>query len=83
MPPKTARIMPGVFSDDELRGLHMSVLLLIGEREVIYDSVKALARARRLIPDFRGELVPGGNHNMCGSRYRIVDARMLDFLNDN
>jgi hypothetical protein len=42
-----------------------------------------LARARRLIPDFRGELVPGGNHNMCGSRYRIVDARMLDFLNDN
>jgi len=83
MSSEAVRIMPGVFSDDELRGLHMPVLLLIGEREVIYDPVKALARARRLIPDFRGELVPGGNHNMCGSRYRIVDARMLDFLNDN
>jgi pimeloyl-ACP methyl ester carboxylesterase len=81
--PETARIMPNVFSDDELRALHVPVLLLIGDREVLYDPAKALARARRLIPDFRGELVPQSSHEMCFSQHRIVDARVLDFLTDN
>ena len=83
MPPETARIMPSVFSDDELRALHVPVLLLIGEREVIYDPAKALARARALLPNFEGELVPQSSHDMCASQYQIVDARVLDFLNSN
>jgi pimeloyl-ACP methyl ester carboxylesterase len=81
--PETARVMPSVFSDDELRTLHMPVLLLIGDDEVIYDPAKALARARALLPNFKGELVPQSNHNMCSIQHRIVDARVLDFLNDN
>jgi pimeloyl-ACP methyl ester carboxylesterase len=81
MPPETARITASVFSDDELRALHLPVLLLIGDREVMYDPAKALARARRLIPDFKGELVPRCSHDMCSSQYQIVDARVLDFLN--
>jgi pimeloyl-ACP methyl ester carboxylesterase len=83
MPPETRRVMPGVFSDDELRALQAPVLLLIGENEVIYDPVKALARARRLIPDLEGELVPGSSHAMSFTHHRIVDARVLEFLNDN
>jgi pimeloyl-ACP methyl ester carboxylesterase len=75
--------LPGEFSDEELCALHVPVLLLIGDREVIYNPAKALARARRLIPNFEGDLVPQSGHNMCGSQYRIVDARVLDFLNDN
>jgi pimeloyl-ACP methyl ester carboxylesterase len=81
--PDTARIMPAVFSDDELRALHMPVLLLIGDREVIYDPAKAFDRARALIPNLNGELVPGANHNMCASHYQLVDARMLEFLSNN
>jgi pimeloyl-ACP methyl ester carboxylesterase len=80
-PPETARIMPSVFSDDELQALPAPVLLLIGENEVIYDAAKALDRARQLIPNFEGELVPRSNHDMCVSRHRIVDARVLEFLN--
>jgi pimeloyl-ACP methyl ester carboxylesterase len=72
-----------VFSDEELSALHVPVLLLIGDHEVIYDPVKALARARALLPIFEGELVPGSSHNMCASQYPIVDARVLAFLNDN
>jgi pimeloyl-ACP methyl ester carboxylesterase len=81
--PETARIMPAVFSDDELRALQMPVLLLMGENEVIYDAAEALARARALIPNLEGELVPGANHNMCVSHCQLVDARVLDFLSDN
>jgi len=83
LPQETMRIMPSVFSDDELRALDLPVLLLIGDREVIYDPAKALARAQALIPNIEGELVPRCNHDMSSSQYRIVDARVLDFLNDN
>jgi pimeloyl-ACP methyl ester carboxylesterase len=82
MPVETARIGPSVVSDEELRTLHMPTLLLYGDREVICDPAKALERARRLIPDFQGELVKGPRHEMCASDHEIVDARVLDFLND-
>jgi len=82
LPPETMRIMPNVFSDDELQALRVPVLLLIGENEVIYDAAKALARARALLPNFEGELMPRCKHDMCFSQHRIVDARVLDFLKE-
>ena len=83
MPPETMRVAANAanaLSDDALRALHLPVLLLIGEGEVLYDAPTALARARRLIPDFEGELIPRCRHDMCVSQSRIVDARVLDFL---
>jgi len=81
--PETMRIMPDVFSDDELRAMQVPVLLLIGENEVIYDAAKALDRAQAFLPNFEGELVPQSNHDMCTSQHRIVNDRMLDFLKAN
>jgi pimeloyl-ACP methyl ester carboxylesterase len=80
VPPETARVMPTVFSDDELRVMRVPTLLLIGDHEVISAPATALARAHRLIPHFEGELVPHCRHDMCFSQYRVVDARVLDFL---
>jgi pimeloyl-ACP methyl ester carboxylesterase len=80
VPPETARVMPTVFSDNELRAMRVPTLLLIGDHEVISDPAKALARARRLIPDFHGDLVPRSSHDMCFSQHRLVDGRVLDFL---
>ena len=83
MPLETARIGPAVVSDEELRTLRVPTLLLIGDHEVISDPTRALERARRLIPDVRGELVPGARHEMCVRQHEIVDARVLEFLNDS
>jgi pimeloyl-ACP methyl ester carboxylesterase len=80
MPPET--VQPTAFSDGELRTMHVPTLLLIGEDEVIYDPAAALARARRLIPNLQGELVPSSNHDMCFSHHAIVDARVLEFLSE-
>jgi pimeloyl-ACP methyl ester carboxylesterase len=80
---ESASVMPAAFSNDELGALHVPVLLLIGDHEVIHDPAKALTRAQALIPDLRGELVPEANHNMCASHHHVVDARVLDFLNDD
>jgi CAAX protease family protein len=83
MPKDTLRIAANPLSDDELQKMHMQILLLMGDREVLCDPVKALARARRLITNFEGALVPGCSHDMCFSQHRIVDARVLNFLEDS
>ena len=80
MPVETARVLPAVVSDEQLRTMKVPTLLLIGDQEVISDPARALDRARRLIPDCEGELVPGCRHDMCSSQHDIVDARVLDFL---
>ena len=67
-------------SDGELRSLHMPVMLLFGDGEVIYDASEAFARARRLISDLEGDLIPDCRHDMCFSQHHIVDARVVDFL---
>ncbi len=81
MPPETRRVMPRVFSDDELRSLHMPVLLLIGEHEAMYDTSKALARARQHIPNLEAELIPDSRHGMILSQHQLVNARTVEFLN--
>jgi pimeloyl-ACP methyl ester carboxylesterase len=80
MPGETLRVAANPLSDEELRALRPPVLLLIGDGEVLCDAAMALNRARRLIPDFEGEIIPGCRHGMCVSRHRIVDAKVLDFL---
>lgn len=81
-PPEMMRVMPTVFSDEELGALHLPVLLLIGEDEVIYDAAAAVARARRLVPDLEAELVPECGHDITFSQHEIVDARVLAFLDE-
>ena len=71
---------PAMFSDDELGSMRVPTLVLYGDHEVICDPVAALARARRLIPDVEGDLMPRCSHDMCFSQYRLVDARILEFL---
>jgi pimeloyl-ACP methyl ester carboxylesterase len=80
VPVKTSRVMPVLFPDDRLRAMRVPTLLLIGDHEVICDPATALARARRLLPDVQGDLVPQSSDDMCFSQYRVVDARVLDFL---
>jgi len=77
---ETARIAPTVYSDSDLRAMQVPTLLLMGDREVIYDSANALSRARRLVPHLEGGLVSGCSHDMTVRQYRFVDARVVDFL---
>ena len=80
IPRETVGVAPTVFSDDELQAMHVPTLLLIGEREVIFDPRSALTRARRLMPDLEGALVPRSSHEMCFGQRDLVDGRILDFL---
>ena len=83
MSAETMRVMPTVYSEEELGPLKMPVLLLIGENEVIYNATKALARAKQLIPDLTGELVPNCGHDISFSQHEIVNRRLLRFLGED
>lgn len=49
-------------SDAELRGLTMPVLLVAGDRDVIFDSAKTVARVERLVPGAEVRLLPQAGH---------------------
>lgn len=73
-------IYPTVFADDELRGLHLPTLLLIGEHEQLSGPHEALDRARRLVPGVQAELIPGAGHMLIMEQADLVNQRVLEFL---
>ena len=76
----TSRGAASAFSHGELTTMNVLTLILLGEREVIYDPAQALQRALSLIPDARGVPIPDSSHEMVSSQHRLVDAHVIDFL---
>jgi pimeloyl-ACP methyl ester carboxylesterase len=73
-------IFPRPYTDDQLQALSVPTLLLIGDRERIYDPHKALKRAARLVPQIEPELIPGAGHILGMQAPGVVDQRALAFL---
>lgn len=73
-------LKPHVFPDEELRGMHVPTLLLIGQQEALYDPVVALERARKLMPNLESELVPRASHDMTIGQHEVVNKRIFSFL---
>lgn len=71
---------PSVFTDEQLGSLKMPVLLLVGEKEVIYDPQAALQRARATIPQIEAEILPGGGHAFPMDQPERTNERLLKFL---
>lgn len=73
-------ILPTPFTDEELHRVKNPTLLLIGQQETYYDPIAAVARAKRLIPGIKTELIPQASHDLPVSKSDIVDKKMLEFL---
>ena len=73
-------IFPRPYTDEQLRAISVPTLLLIGDREKIYDPNKALQRVGRLAPAIETELIPGAGHILGMQRAGVVDQRVLAFL---
>ncbi|CAL9599612.1 putative carboxylesterase nap [Streptomyces sp. enrichment culture] len=70
---------PQRMSDEELRSIRVPSLVLLGGADRVMDSRRAEARARRLIPDVRTEVVPGAGH---GIPVEIFNDRVPAFLRE-
>jgi pimeloyl-ACP methyl ester carboxylesterase len=72
--------MPRLFTDDQLRALHMPVLALLGGRSVMLDPRRAESRARRLLARGEVEVWPHASHAINGEYPREIAERLGGFL---
>ncbi|WP_158092215.1 MULTISPECIES: alpha/beta fold hydrolase [Pseudonocardia] len=70
---------PALPSDEQLRGLRVPVLALLGGRSRTHDARRSARRARELLPDLRVAIVDGAGHALNGEFPDVVNERVLDF----
>ncbi len=67
-------------TDQELRGLAVPTLLLVGEKEMLYDARSATRHAAEVCPGLRAEIIPGAGHCVSTDQPDLVNAEILAFL---
>jgi pimeloyl-ACP methyl ester carboxylesterase len=73
-------INPTVFSEEELLGLSMPTLFMIGEHDINYPARKAIEQLEAAAPRIETELYGGVGHELPILRASEVDERALRFL---
>ena len=71
---------PTAFPAEELQRVQSPILLMVGEREVIYNPRAVLERARSLFPDVETELLAGCGHLIDIKQQSLFDSRVTCFL---
>jgi pimeloyl-ACP methyl ester carboxylesterase len=74
------QLIPPVFSDDELRKIHVPMLLLIGDHEVIYKPERVIQRATHLVAGLKAEIIPNANHNAQVTAPELINKKIVHFL---
>lgn len=76
----TQLVNPSVLSDNELQGIHVPTLFVVGENEKIYSPQEALERLARVAPQIETQLVAGAGHDLTIVRAEVVNRVILDFM---
>ncbi len=70
-----------VFHDAELRKIDKPTLLLVGDREKIFNPGLMIERAQRLMPKLEAGIIANAAHLLPIDQSEIITARMLAFPN--
>ena len=71
---------PTVLTDEELRGIKVPVLYLVGEHEKIYSAQKAVERLHKAAPQIQAEIMPNAGHDLTAVQSELVNRKVLEFL---
>lgn len=71
-----------VYSDEELKSLHIPVLLLIGDHDII-NNEKSIDRAKTLVPEIKTEIITNSGHFLSIDQAQNVDQKIISFLSGN
>lgn len=74
------RVIPSVFAEEELQNLTVETLLLVGEHETIYNPIKMLERAKKLIPNLTIQMIPNAGHGLSIEQHEMVNEAVKSFL---
>jgi pimeloyl-ACP methyl ester carboxylesterase len=71
---------PTVFSRAQLRRVRAPTLLLIGDKETLYEPLAMLRLAQARMPGFEGAIVPDADHIAAMAQPDDVNARIASFV---
>lgn len=74
------RVVPKVFTKEELASLKAETLLLIGEQEVVYSSIKKAIDHATAIPQITAKLIPNCSHCLPAEQQEMVNHLVNEFL---
>lgn len=77
---KYQMFFPPVATEALLKQIVMPTLLLLGEREIIYDPRVALKRAQKFITHLEAHFVPNAGHALNFDQPQVVNRLILNFL---
>ncbi|MCX5846694.1 MAG: alpha/beta hydrolase [Deltaproteobacteria bacterium] len=73
-------VNPTVLNDNELQGITVPALYLVGENEKLYSAQKAIQRLNRVAPRIKAEIIPNAGHDLTIVQAEMVNRKVLDFL---
>jgi pimeloyl-ACP methyl ester carboxylesterase len=77
------RVFPRVYKKEELAEISAPVLLILGDREVIYGDLDETIRAARgLIPDVNVAVISDAHHITAIAQPAAVNQELLRFFAD-
>jgi pimeloyl-ACP methyl ester carboxylesterase len=75
------QVFPRMYSKEEFAQIKAKVLLLLGEKEAIYDNLgSAIRSAQELIPGVKVELIPDAHHVTALANPEKANQRILQFF---
>lgn len=73
-------IIPKVIPDADLQKLHMPVMVMLGERCVIYNHHKFIKKAKAILPCAKIEIIPNCGHSMNMEQAELINEKIASFL---
>lgn len=77
------QVFPRVFSDEELSQIKTPILLIYGDKEVIYNVNKSIARAKKYVRNLKVDIIPNANHITAASNPTLTNDSIIKFLITN
>jgi len=74
------QVFPRVFTDEELQRISTPTLLIYGDKEVIYNTDKAIVRAKKYLSNVKVIIIPVANHITAASNAKLTNDSIIEFL---
>ncbi len=74
---------PTVLTDDELAGINVPALFIVGENEKIYRPRKAIQKLKAVAPHIRSMLIPGAGHDLLVVQPEMINQAILKFFKES
>lgn len=74
------RVIPTVYTDEELQSIDVPVLLMVGEHEKLYSAERVFKRAEKCLPQPTTLCIPDASHDLTIRQRDLINQEVLAFM---